>query len=121
MRAFNRSMVWVAPMLLFLGCAVAFAGDGVSITINNNTTKNLLVTVYDLSTHPAQPVVSGTTINGFASISLKVGADAAGQGHLRWTATTVDKDMRMCGHRDKPHLNDGATVHVYANSQCASN
>jgi hypothetical protein len=121
MRTFNRSMVWVAHVLLFLECAAAFAGDGVSININNNTTKNLLVTVYDLNTHPAQPVVSSTTINGFASISIKVGADASGQGHLRWTATTVDKDMRMCGHRNKPRLTDGATVHVYANSQCASN
>jgi hypothetical protein len=121
MRVFNRSMVRVVHVLLILGSASAFGGDGMRITINNNTTKNLLVTVYDLNSNPAQQVVSSATINGFASISVMVGADASGQGHLSWTATTVDKDMRMCGHHDKPHLNDGDTVHVYANSPCAAN
>lgn len=119
MRTFNRSMVR-AVWLLVLGSASSF-GDGMSITINNNTTKNLIVTVYDLNTHPAQQIVSNATINGFASISVMVGADASGHGHLSWTATTVDKDMRMCGHHDKADLNDGDTVHVYANSECAGN
>ena len=91
-----------------------------SITIDNNTTKNLLVTVYDLNINPARQVVSSATINGFASISVMIAADDSGRGHVSWTATTVDKDMRPCGHHDKPHLNDGDTVHVYANSQCAA-
>jgi hypothetical protein len=38
---------------------------------------------------------------------------------LSWTAITQDPDMRMCGHNDKPNLNDGDTVHVQADGDCA--
>ena len=76
--------------------------------------------MYDLNAQPAQKVLSGEVINGFASIKISIAADDSGRGHLSWTATTVDRDMRRCGHHDKPKLNDGDTVHVYANSECAA-
>jgi len=109
----------LACLLLGAGTA-ALAGDGLTITLNNNTTGNLLVTVYDMNAQPPQKVISGAVINGFASIRISIAADDSGHGHLSWRATTVDRDMRRCGHHDKPKLNDGDTVHVYANGECAA-
>jgi len=31
---------------------------------------------------------------------------------------TTDPDMRQCGHAEKSGINDGATIHVHANSSC---
>jgi hypothetical protein len=109
----------LACLLFFVADTAALAGDGLSITLNNNTTGNLLVTVYDMNARPPQKVLSGEVINGFASIRISIATDDSGRGHLSWRATTVDRDMRRCGHHDKPKLNDGDTVHVYANSECA--
>jgi hypothetical protein len=94
--------------------------DGVNVTINNNTTRNLLVTVYDLNGSPPGRVLSSETINGFASMSILIVADASGEGHLSWTATTVGKDMRRCGHRDRPGISDGDTVNVFVDSDCGT-
>ena len=117
MCAFNR--LTLAYVLFLLSSTSVFAGDvGLTITISNDTTTNLLVTVYDLNASPAQRILSGQLMNGFATMSLSVTPDSSGQGHLSWTATTLDRDMRQCGHRDKPNLNDGDTVHVYANDDC---
>jgi hypothetical protein len=121
MRAFSPStaMLMISAFLILMSTS-AF-GDGMNVTINNNTAHNLLVTVYDLNSNPIQQVASSQTINGFASISVTLTRDASGRGHLRWTATTVDQNMRMCGHHDKPHLQEGDTVQVYVNSACARN
>jgi hypothetical protein len=67
-----------------------------------------------MSTNPAQRPLSSERINGFASITIRIAADASVQGHLSWSATTVGRDMRRCGHRDKPGLGDGDTIHVQA-------
>jgi hypothetical protein len=110
----------LACLLLFLAGTAAPAGDGLTITLNNNTTANLIVSVYDLNPQPPQKILSGEVINGFASIKISISSDDSGRGHLSWTARTVDRDMRRCGHHDKPRLNDGDTVHVYANGECAA-
>jgi hypothetical protein len=121
MRTFNRSPLMLALVIIFLGGESAFGGDAVTITINNNTTEVLLVTVYDLNTNPVQRALSSKTINSFSSITITIAADDSGQGHLSWTATSGDRNMRTCGHRDKPGLDNGDTVHVFANSECAKN
>jgi hypothetical protein len=100
--------------------ASAIGDDGVNVTINNNTTRNLLVTVYDLNGSPPARVLSSETINGFASMSILIVADASGEGHLSWTATTIGKDMRRCGHRDRPGVSDGDTVNVFVDSDCGT-
>jgi hypothetical protein len=121
MRAGKQSLVRVVQVLLISGSTAVFGGDGITININNNTTKNLIVTVYDLNTRRAERVVPNQTINSFASISITIAADGSGQGHVSWTARTDGPDMRMCGHQDKPHLNNSDTVHVYADAACATN
>jgi hypothetical protein len=120
MRVSNGSTKRLFHGLLILLSASAFAGDGLSITINNNTTDNLLVTVYDLNASPVARVLSDQTINGFASFTVTITADDSGAGHLSWTATTAGRDMRRCGRRDKPNLNDGDTVNVYTDSDCGT-
>jgi len=99
-------------------CAAALAGDGVTVRILNDTPDALSVTIFDRNVQPAQDVVSSEVINGNASLSVSVTADASGRGHLSWTATTVDRDMRRCGHKDKPGVNDGDTIRVHANRTC---
>lgn len=120
MGVFRRLTQRLLQGLLIVTSASAVSGEGLSVTINNNTTRNLIVTVYDLNASPVIRVLSSQTINGFASLSVTIMADDSGQGHLSWTARTVDQDMRMCGRRDKPNLNDGDTVNVYTDSDCST-
>jgi len=117
MRAFNR--LTLLTVLFFPSSTAIFAGNvGLTITISNDTSTNILVTVYDLNANPAQRILSGQEMNGFATISVSVTPDSSGQGHLSWSAVTVDRDMRQCGHNDKPNLNDGDTIHVHADDDC---
>jgi hypothetical protein len=118
MRAFNPATIALACLFSCVGGA-ADLGGGLTITVRNDTTDNLILTIYDRNTRPPQKVLSGTVVLGSASIPVSISADSSGHGHLSWTAITVDPDMRMCGHSDKPHLNDGDTVHVQANGDCA--
>jgi hypothetical protein len=117
---FDRLFASFAPALLLAASAAVIAGDGMTVTINNNTTSNLLVNVYDLNTNPPQQLLSGESISSFASVSVSLSADGSGRGHLRWTATTAGHDARRCGNKDNPDLNDGDTVHVYANQDCGT-
>jgi len=120
MRAFHRLTIALACLLFAFRSPAVLGGDGLMITINNDSSDNLLVTVYDRSTTPPQRVDSRTPIYGNASISVSITADSSGHGHLSWTAMTIDHDMRMCGHSDKANLNDGDTVNVHADSDCAT-
>jgi hypothetical protein len=117
-RVLNGLTTALVYLFSSLGSAPVFGDDDLMIIINNDSSDNLLVTVYDQSTSPPRLVLSRNAIYGNASISVSIAADRSGQGHLSWTATTVDRDMRMCGHKDKPNLNDGDTVNVHANNDC---
>jgi hypothetical protein len=118
MHAFNRTTIALPSLFLCMGNASVF-GDGLTITVRNDTTENLILTVYDRNVRPPQKVLSGTVVLGSASIPVSISADSSGHGHLSWTAITVDPDMRMCGHSDKSNLNDGDTVRVQADGDCA--
>jgi hypothetical protein len=73
----RRSEYLFYGILVFTG-ASTFGDAAVSVTVSNNTGDNLLVTVYDLNNNPVVRVVSSQTINGFASISITITADASG-------------------------------------------
>jgi hypothetical protein len=118
MRAFTRLTTALLYVLFSLGSPSVLGGYGLMITINNDSSDNLLVTVYDRSTSPPQQVLSGVAIYGNASMSISIAAGSSGQGHLSWTAMTSGNDMRQCGHGDKGNLNDGDTVNVHAGSDC---
>jgi hypothetical protein len=118
MRAHNRFPARLAGLVLFLGSAAALGGEGITVTISNDTTDNIYVTAYDQNANPPQLVLSSRPIYGSASITVTITPDSSGQGHLSWTARTIDRDMHMCGHNDKPNLNDGDTVNVHADGDC---
>ena len=120
MRTYSRLTIAFVQGLFLLGSASVFGGDGLTITINNDTTDNLIVTVYDQNTSPPQKVLASKEIYGSASISVAISPDDSGKGHVSWTATTVGHDMRKCGHNDTPNLNDGDTVRVHADGACAA-
>jgi hypothetical protein len=116
MRVFIRSLFGCA--LFALAHSPATAGGTVTVHIRNDTVDNLTVSVYDRNLGRKLPVLSGQVVNGNASISISISANASGQGHLSWTAATVDADMRRCGRHDNPGLNDGDTVRVHADARC---
>lgn len=119
MQALNRRAAALGFLTLSLSCVCAYGGNDVfAITINNDSSDNLLVTVYDQNTSPPQRVLSTTPLYGGASLSVSISPDGAGKGHLSWTAMTMDPDMRSCGHNDKSNLNDGDTVNVHADGDC---
>lgn len=105
---------------IVLACVhTSVLGQGtVTIHVLNDTTNNLEVTLYDRNLRRHQMVLSGQVIYGNASIATTISADSSGQGHVSWKAITTDRDMRKCGHHEKAGLNDGDTVHVWANDSC---
>ena len=119
MRAFDRMIFALAGLLLSLSIPAALAADGLMITINNDSSDNLFITVYDRSSSPPRQVLSHTALYGNASMPVSIAADRFGHGHLSWTAITIDRDMRMCGHGEKADVNDSDTVKVHADGECA--
>ena len=105
---------------IVLACVhTSVLGQGtVTIHVLNDTTDNLEVTLYDRNLRRHQMVLSGQVIYGNASIATTISADSSGQGHVSWKAFTTDRDMRKCGHHEKAGLNNGDTVHVWANDSC---
>jgi hypothetical protein len=101
-----------------LAGASVFAGSGLTVRINNDSTDTILVNVYDLNANGSQRVLSSEVINGNASMTVSIAADDQGHGHVSWKARTPDNDMRMCGSGDSGHLNDGDTVTVHTDTQC---
>jgi len=109
---------WVAVALLAGAAGSAPAADMVSIQLVNDHTDDVLVSLYDMNTHPRSKLLSHQKISGFASVPIAVSADANGAGHVYWKATTADPELRKCDRRDKPGLAESAKVHVYAKSEC---
>jgi len=120
MRALNHVSVLLILSGLSICVGPSMAGGMVAITITNDNTNDILVTLYDMNTHPHSKLLDGQRINGFASVPISVAAGPGGTGHVSWRATTADADDPRCGHKDKPGLVDQASVHVHAHSTCAS-
>jgi hypothetical protein len=118
MRVLNRASRWFVQGLFAVASAVALGGPGLKITITNDSSKDLLITVYDLNTDPVAPVLSSQAVKGLASVSVSIVADSVGAGHLSWTAVTSNSDTRTCGHGDRSDLNNDDTVKVSAESDC---
>src|SRR5271168_2182600 len=121
MVAFPRLLSRLALACIVLSCAHTSAlGQGtVTIHVLNDTTDNIEVTLYDRNVRRHQMIFSGQIIYGNASIATTISADSSGQGHVSWRAISTDRDMRKCGHHEKAGLNNGDTVHVWANGSCS--
>jgi hypothetical protein len=121
MSASRRQAAELVYSILSLGGLSVFGqeGGGIDLTINNDTSDNLLVTIYDMGVSPRQTILSNRAIYGNASITVSTSVHASGSGHVSWTAMSQDPDMSKCGHGDKAGLNNGDTVSVYADGSCS--
>jgi hypothetical protein len=117
-RLFSR--LTLAGLVVVCARTSAQPGGSLTIQLQNDTTDNLVVTVYDRTLPQHQMILSGQTLYGNASQALTIGANSSGQGHVYWTAMTTDPDMRQCGRKDKSGINDGETIHVSASNDCSS-
>ena len=106
---------------IVLACAQSSVlGQGtVTIHVLNDTTDNLELTLYDRNLRRHPMILSGQIIYGNASISTTVSADSTGRGHVSWKALSTARDMRKCGHHENAGLNNGDTIHVWANGSCS--
>jgi len=120
MRKLGQPAVILGLLLTMLVGATAAGDDMVALRISNDGTDPVLVTIYDMNAQPPGAVVVRQTINGFAWIPVSVTADAAGTGHIRWTATSAEAGPRRCGHHGNYGLGNDDSVQVYADSPCVA-
>jgi hypothetical protein len=118
MRIAHKGLLLTCLPLLLVSAAAVGGLNGVDVTITNDGTEDVVVTVYDTSTHPNSVVLAHERINGFTRIPVSLSPDDNGQGNLAWTAVSADPASRRCGHAAKQGLSDSASVHVHADSEC---
>jgi hypothetical protein len=114
----KRLMLGCLPLMLVSAAAVGGL-NGVDVVITNDSTDDVMVTVYDTSTHPSSVLLASERINGFTKIPVALSLDETGRGNLAWTAVSVDPSSRKCGHATSTGLTDSQAVSVHADSDCA--
>ncbi len=119
MRIVHKGLLLSAIPLVMLSTAAVGGLNGVDVTISNDGTEDVVVTVYDTSTQPSSVVLSHERINGFTRIPVSLAPDDSGRGNLAWTAVSADPNSRKCGHASTQGLVDSASVHVHADTACA--
>jgi hypothetical protein len=112
------ALLLAAPLLF--ATASAFGGEGVDVTVTNDSTEDLVVTIYDESAAPKAVVLAHAHLNGFTSVPVSVSPDASGHASISWTATTTDPSFRKCGHQDAVQVGDSSSLTVHADSSCGS-
>jgi hypothetical protein len=111
----------ILGLLLTLSAGTSAVGDDmVAIKVSNDSTDDILVTVYDMNAEPPGAVVVRQRISGFAWIPVSVTTGRAGFGHIRWTATSAVAGQHRCGQRDTRGLGNDDSVSVFADSQCVA-
>jgi hypothetical protein len=124
MFSIHKRLILSGLPLLLVGAAAHSGLSGVDITLANDGTEDVLVTVYDTSTQPnGQPkavVFTRERINGFTSIPLSLTADQTGRANIAWSAVTVGTESTKCGHATQAGLTDSSLVSVHADSECGA-
>jgi hypothetical protein len=98
--------------------AAAVADDPVVLRMYNDDADDVVLSVYDMNAQPPEAIISNQRISGFAWIPIALSAGAAGKGHLRWIARTVDPSFLRCGQREMRGVANDAMVYISANSSC---
>jgi hypothetical protein len=114
-----RKFLPLTAAFLMVVTTTAVGGDGVSVTITNDSIDPIVVTVYDTSVTPSAVVLSHARINGFTSIPVSVMPDATGRASVSWTAVSTDANERRCGHQEGVALADSSSIAVHADSSCS--
>jgi predicted small secreted protein len=117
MRRHTNAILLVSCLLLLFCGNTARGGDGIEVTIANDSTDDIVVTVYDMSTNLGRIVLTGARMTGFTSVPVSVEADYSGKAKLSWTATSTDPDFPQCGHASVV-VSNADTVKVHADSDC---
>jgi hypothetical protein len=120
MQIVHKGLLLSSIPLLLVSTAAVGGLNGVDVTITNDGTEDVVVTVYDTSTQPNSVVLSHERINGFTRIPVSLAPDDSGRGNIAWTAVTADANSRKCGHASTQGLSDSASVHVHADGACES-
>jgi hypothetical protein len=113
----KAALILTCMPLLFI--ASAARADGIDVTISNDGTENLVVTVYDMNSLPRRAVLTNARINGFSSLSISLITDASGKGRLSWTATSTDPTFPKCGHSDET-VGIAGSISVHVDSSCGA-
>jgi hypothetical protein len=111
-------MLCCLPLVLVSAAAVGGL-NGVDVVITNDSTDDVMVTVYDTSTHPSSMLLASERINGFTKIPVALSLDETGRGNVSWTAVSVDPRSRRCGHATSTGLTDSQAVSVHVDSDCS--
>ncbi|HEV7610327.1 MAG TPA: hypothetical protein VGO37_00445 [Steroidobacteraceae bacterium] len=112
----KAALILSCVALLLAGSALG--GAGIAAKIANDSTDDILVTVYDRSMSVQQIVLTNERVNGFASVPITLVGDGTGKAQVSWTATSIDSVKGRCGHGDAV-LSNGGTVNVHADSSCS--
>jgi hypothetical protein len=118
MRKVHTGLLLLSLPLLLVSAAAVGGLNGVDVTITNDGTEDVVVTVYDTSMQPNSVVLAHERINGFTRIPISVSPDDYGRGNIAWTAVTADSQARKCGHAQQEGLADASLVDVHADSSC---
>ena len=111
-------VVIILGLSTMLVSAAAVADDPVMLRMYSDDADDVVLSVYDMNAQPPEAVISHQRISGFAWIPVTVSAGAAGKGHLKWIARTVDSDFLRCGYREMHGVANDAMVYISANSSC---
>jgi hypothetical protein len=111
-------MLSCLPLVLVSAAAVGGL-NGVDVVITNDSTDDVVVTVYDTSTHPSSMLLASERINGFTKIPVALSPDETGRGNVAWTAVSVDPRSRRCGHSTSTGLTDSQAVSVHVDAECS--
>jgi hypothetical protein len=118
MRVIHKGLIVGCLPLLLVSAAAVGGLNGVDVTVTNDGTEDIVVTVYDTSMQPNAVVLAHERINGFTRIPISLSADDRGRGNVAWTAVTADSGSRRCGHASDEGLTDSASIAVRADSDC---
>jgi len=117
LRGMSKPVMLGIVLMLFVSTTVV-ADDPVMIRIYNDDADVIVVSVYDMNAQPPGEVISNQRVSGFAWIPISLSAGAAGKGHLKWIARTVDPSFLRCGYREMHGVANDAMVYISANSNC---
>ena len=104
--------------LALLATCGALGDDMMNIRVYNDTSDEIVVTIYDMNATPPGPVRMRQIIDGFAWIPASVTPGLQGNGHVRWSAETTGTSFHRCGHAERRGLANDAMLHVFTDSDC---
>jgi hypothetical protein len=106
----------VTSFAALLAGGAALGADGINLTITNDGTEDVYVSIYDAKTKA--PIIEHQRLNGFSSLPVSANPDSHGLADITWRAISVDNRERLCGRGKLSGLDNDAVVNVHADSSC---